>query len=120
MTGDGRAVAVVRRVWDAYLAGDVDGALEHFAADAVWESPGDVAGPTAFRGRDEIRLVLDTADRFSLRRVSLTDVTDMGSFVLAHGVVYAEQGDEVIVDRVTTWRFYLSGERIVRVATERL
>jgi len=105
-------------MWDAYLAGDVEGALRRFARAAVWYGAGDVAGPVTFRGHDEIRDVLDTDDLFSVRHVAVNQIADMGAFVLAHGVVYAERDGEVVVDRVTAWRFHVEDGEILRVDVE--
>jgi ketosteroid isomerase-like protein len=118
MAGD--AVAVVRSVWDAYLAEDVERALSHFAPDAEWHSARDFPAAQIFRGREQLRLVLDTTEQFSARHVAVNEIVDMGTFVLAHGVVYAEQDGEVVIDRVTTWRFYVREGLIARVDAEPL
>jgi ketosteroid isomerase-like protein len=109
--------AVVRSAWDAYAAGDVDGALRFFSPDAVWHVPPDYPGPTSFRGHDELRTLLDTA-RFSVHRMEVTDISDMGGFVLAHGVVYAEADGTPVIDRVTIWRCRVEGDTITRVDAE--
>jgi ketosteroid isomerase-like protein len=112
--------AVVRSAWDAYSAGDVDGALRLFAPDAEWHVADDFPGPAAFRGHDELRSLLDTASRFSRHHMAVTEVADMGGFVLAHGVVYAENGGDTVIDRVTIWRCRVEGERITSVHAQAL
>ena len=118
MTQDGEAVA--RSLWDAYLAGDVEAALRHFAPDAEWHAANDFPGPQRFKGHDELRLVLDTADRFPKRHVAVNEITDLGGFVLAHGVVHVEEHGEAVIDRVTAWRFRVAGDLIVSVEVEAL
>ena len=98
--------AVVRDAWDAYSAGDVDGAL--------------FPGPSTFRGHDELRVLLDTGSRFSVHHMRVTDIADMGGFVLAHGVVYAEQSGTTVIDRVTIWRCVVEGDVITSVRAEAL
>src|SRR4051812_17649108 len=110
--------AVVRGVWDAYLAGDVEGALRYFAPNAVWHTAGDFAGPATIKGHEELRVLLDPGDRFSMRRVTVTGIADMGAFVLAHGAVYAEVDGTPAIDRVTIWRFYVEGDLITSVHAE--
>jgi ketosteroid isomerase-like protein len=113
-------VVVVRSAWDAYLAGDVDGALRFFAADAEWHAAGDFPGPAVFRGHDELRVILGSTERFSVRRVAVTEIIDMGAFVLAHGTVYVEEAGEPVIDRVTTWRFRVDGQVIASVEVQAL
>ncbi|MBV9411585.1 MAG: nuclear transport factor 2 family protein, partial [Acidimicrobiia bacterium] len=82
--------ALVRRAWDAYSNGDVETVIRLFAPDAEWHVADDFPGPSTFRGHDEIRSLLATARNFSLYHMTVTEIADMGAFVLAHGVVYAE------------------------------
>jgi ketosteroid isomerase-like protein len=112
--------AVVRSAWDAYSSGDVDRALRFFSADAEWHVADDFPGPSAYRGRDDLRDLLDLPRLFSVHHMTVTDVADMGGFVLAHGVVYAERDGDVVVDRVTIWRCRVEAGLIVRVHAEAL
>jgi ketosteroid isomerase-like protein len=112
--------AVVRRAWDAYSAGDVDRALRSFAPGAEWHVADDFPGPSVYRGHDELRRLLDLPNLFSVHHMAVTDVADMGAFVLAHGVVYAEREGRVVVDRVTIWRCRVEGDVIVSVHAEAL
>jgi hypothetical protein len=52
--------------------------------------------------------------------MAVTDVADMGGFVLAHGVVYAERDGAVVIDRVTIWRCRVDGDVIVSIHAEAL
>jgi ketosteroid isomerase-like protein len=110
--------AVVRSAWDAYAAGDIDGALRFFTPDAEWRVAGDYPGPACFKGHDELRVLLDTASRFSLHHMTVTEIADMGGFVLAHGVVYAEEDGRPVIDRVTIWRCRVEGDAIASVDAE--
>ena len=112
--------AVVRSAWDAYSVGDVDGALRFFAPHAEWHVAEGFPGPSTFKGRDELRVLLDTGSRFSVHHMRVTDITDMGAFVLAHGVVYAEQDGAPVIDRVTIWRCQVEGDVITTVWAEAL
>lgn len=112
--------SVVRSALEAYSAGDVEGALRFFAPDAEWHVAADFPGPAVFRGPDELRRLADTSNQFTLHHMEVTDVADMGAFVLAHGMVYAERGGEAVLDRVTIWRCRVDGERIASVHAEAL
>ena len=115
-----KPAAVVRNAWDAYSAGDVDGALRFFAPDAEWHVAEGFPGPSTFRGHDELRVLLDTGSRFSVHHMTVTDIADMGGFVLAHGVVYAEQSGATVIDRVTIWRCRVESGVITSVRAEAL
>src|SRR5438270_9933591 len=109
---------VVRRAWDAYAAGDAEEALRFFSPDAVWHVVPDHPGPVSFRGHDELRLLFGASARFSVHHMDITEISDMGDFVLAHGVVYAEDNGRTIIDRVTVWRCRVEGDRITSVDAE--
>jgi ketosteroid isomerase-like protein len=113
-------VAVVRKALDAYQAGDLEGALQFFAPHAEWHVADDFPGPATYRGRDGVRRLADTSSRFSLHHMEVTEIADMGGFVLAHGVVYAEAGGETVVDRVTIWRCRVQDGLIVSIDAEAL
>ena len=110
--------AVVRSAWDAYAAGDVDGALRFFSPDAVWHVVPDQPGPASFRGHDELRLLFTASARFSVHHMDITEISDMGDFVLAHGLVYAEEDGRTMIDRVTVWRCRVEGDTISSVDAE--
>jgi ketosteroid isomerase-like protein len=110
--------AVVRSAWDAYAAGDVDRALQFFSLDAVWHVVPDQPGPVSFRGHDELRLLFGSSARFSVHHMDITEISDMGDFVLAHGVVYAEEDGRPMIDRVTVWRCRVEGDTIASVDAE--
>ena len=112
--------AVVRSAWDAYSAGDVERALRFFAPDAGWHVAEDFPGPRTYRGHDELRVLLDPKSRFSVHHMAVTEIADMGGFVLAHGAVYAEDGDNTVIDRVTIWRCRVEGDVITSVRAEAL
>jgi ketosteroid isomerase-like protein len=109
-------VDVVRAAWGRYAVGDVEGALDLFAPDAVWHPVPGYPGPAAFLGREELlRWAQGLGERFSTYQMLVTDVRDLGEFVLAHGVLYAEKGDEVVINRVTVWRCHVANGLITRV-----
>jgi ketosteroid isomerase-like protein len=112
--------AVVRSAWDAFSAGDVEGVVRLFAPDAEWYVPDDVPGPSVYRGHDELRRLFISLQRFTDHHVAVTEVADMGAFVLAHGVVYAETEGEPVLDRVTVWRCRVEGDLIASVHAEAL
>jgi ketosteroid isomerase-like protein len=111
-------VAVVRSAWDAYSAGDVDAALGFFAPNAEWQVAEDFPGPSTYRGHDELRVLLESPRQFSVHHMAVTEISDMGGFVLAHGVVYAELDGRTVADRVTIWRCRVEGEVIASVEAE--
>ena len=107
---------VVRAAWDRYAVGDVEGALDLFAPDAVWRPVPGYPGPAAFLGREELlRWAQSLGEHFSTYQMVVTDVRDLGEFVLAHGVLYAENGGEVVINRVTVWRCRVANGLITRV-----
>src|SRR5205085_5113723 len=105
-------VAVVRSAWDAYAAGDLDGALRFFSPDAIWHVVPDQPGPVSFRGHAELRSLFDASTRFSVPHMDITEIRDMGDFVLAHGLVHPEDGGRTILDRVTVLRSRVAGDTI--------
>jgi ketosteroid isomerase-like protein len=110
---------IVRGAWDAYARGDLEGALKFFSPDVVWHVAPDYPGPTSYCGHDEIRLLaLEAATRFSVYRMTVTDVCDLGGFVMAHGGVYAEEDGKPVIDRVTIWRCVVEDGTIRRVDAE--
>jgi ketosteroid isomerase-like protein len=107
---------VVRAAWGRYATGDIEGSLQFFAPGVVWHSAPGFPGPSSFVGRDELRRwALGLTQYFSTYEMKVTDVRDLGEFVLAHGALYAEKDGEVVIDRVTLWRCYVSDGLIVRV-----
>jgi ketosteroid isomerase-like protein len=107
---------VVRAAWAHYAAGDLSGALEFFAADAVWYPVPGYPGPAAFLGREELlSWAAGIGEHFSSYRMVVTDVRDLGEFVLAHGALYAENDGEVVINRVTVWRCHVANGLITRV-----
>src|SRR4051794_7556403 len=113
-----KPAAVVRSAWEAFSAGDVDRTLRFFAPDAEWRVPEDTPGPSTYTGHDELRVLLESPRRFSAHHIEITEISDMGGFVLAHGVVYAELDGQTIVDRVTIWRCRVEGGVIANVEAE--
>jgi ketosteroid isomerase-like protein len=112
--------AIVRSAWDAFFAGDVEGVLRLFAPDAEWHVPPDIPGPSVYRGHDELRRLFGSPARFPAHHVAVTEVGEMGGFVLAHGVVYLEADGEPVVDRVTVWRCRVEGDVITSVHVDAL
>jgi ketosteroid isomerase-like protein len=108
---------VVRAAWGRYAVGDLEGALDLFAPDAVWHPVPGYPGPAAFLGREELLgWAQGLAERFSTYQMVVTDVRDLGEFVLAHGVLYAEDDHgEVVINRVTVWRCRVADGMITRV-----
>jgi ketosteroid isomerase-like protein len=110
---------VVRAAWGRYAIGDIEGAMEFFAPGVVWHSAPGFPGPSPFVGRDELlRWALGLAQHFSTYEMKVTDVRDLGEFVLAHGALYAEEDGEVVIDRVTLWRCCVVDGLISRVDAE--
>lgn len=113
-------VAVVRSALDAYQSGDLEGALQYFAPHAEWHVADDFPGPPTYRGIEGVRTLADRSAGFSLHHMEVTEIADMGAFVLAHGVVYAEADGEAVVDRVTIWRCRVQDGLIVSIDAEAL
>ena len=85
--------------------------LQLAAAAKVVVVRGTVAG-------GELRVLLETGRRFSMHHMTVNEITDMGGFVLAHGVVYAEENGRPVIDRVTIWRCRVEGDAIASVDAE--
>jgi ketosteroid isomerase-like protein len=107
---------VVRAAWDAYAAGDVEGAFEFLSPEITWYPAADHPGARRHRGHDDLRAWIDEiATTFSTYRMTVLGVQDLGDYVLAHGLLYAEQNSQPVIDRVTVWRCTVENGLIVRV-----
>ena len=100
-------VEIVRRGTDAYNRGDVDGMLEDWAPDAVWDwsnSRGPDAG--VYRGHDEIRAFterfLATWDEV---RIEIVDgpVEVEDSVLITENVAYLRGRDSIDVQARSAW-----------------
>ena len=109
-------VEVVRAAWDAYAAGEVEVAFQFLSPDITWYPAADHPGARSHHGHDELRAwIEEIATTFSIYRMTVLGVQDLGDCVLAHGLLYAEQDGEPVIDRVTVWRCTVENGLIVRV-----
>jgi ketosteroid isomerase-like protein len=100
------SVEIARRGVAAYNRGDVEGALELWAPDAIWDwsnSHGFDAG--VFRGRDEIRAFWKRIRAaFEEVRFELVDVLDLEDDVLiVENVAYLRGRDGIEVQARSAW-----------------
>jgi len=109
-------VEVVRAAWEAYAAGDVEGAFQFLSPAITWYPAADHPGARSHHGHDELRAWLaEIATAFSTYRMTVLGFQDLGDYVLAHGLLYAEQDGAPVIDRVTVWRCTVEDGLIVRV-----
>jgi ketosteroid isomerase-like protein len=109
-------VEVVRRGFDAYNGGDIEGALETWAPDAVWDwsnSRGFDAG--VFRGRDEIRAFwherLAAFEEIRFEIVDLLEIED--GLVLVENIGYVRGRDGIEAEARSVWLIgFRDGEQI--------
>jgi ketosteroid isomerase-like protein len=107
---------VVRAAWDAYAAGDVERAFQFLSPEITWYPASDHPGARRHHGHEELRVWLgEIANAFSTYRMTVLGVQDLGDYVLAHGLLYAEQDGEPVIDRVTVWRCTVEDGLIMRV-----
>ena len=99
-------VETVRRTFAEYNRGDVEGALEEWAPDAVWDwSNGHGFDAGVYRGRDEIwafwqeRQAAWEEIRFEI--VDLMEVED--NQVIAENVAYSRGRDGIEVEARSAW-----------------
>jgi ketosteroid isomerase-like protein len=99
-------IEVVRRAFDAYNGGDIEGALETWAPDAVWDwsnSRGFDAG--VFRGRDEIRAFwrerLAAFEKIRFEIVDLLEVED--GLVIVENIGYVRGRDGIEAEARSAW-----------------
>jgi ketosteroid isomerase-like protein len=84
-------VAVVRRMWESFLRGDVEGALSAFHGDVEWDGTNLPDGRVG-RGLDAVRdHVARWAEMWETWEVELEEVVDAGgdhviAFIREHGV----------------------------------
>ena len=97
---------IVRRAVDAFNRGDLDEALELYAADAVWDwSNSRGLNPVVSRGRDEIRA---TWERFLANfdgvRVELEEVVEVeDGLVMTENVGHVRGRDGIEVQARSAW-----------------
>jgi ketosteroid isomerase-like protein len=108
--------SVVRRLYQAWAEGDLDGAGECFAPDAVWRVPGRSAIAGCHRGWDGIRDFFGTLSRLSggTFRADLVDVAVGERHVVAVQHATAEREGRRL-DVTACQLMTLEGGRITRV-----
>ena len=99
-------VETVRRSLTAYNDGDVEGALEEWAPDAVWDwSNGRAFDARVYRGRDEIRAFwqerLAAFEEIRFELVDLQEVED--DRVIVENVAYMRGRDGIQVEARSAW-----------------
>jgi ketosteroid isomerase-like protein len=96
---------VVRRTVDAFNRGDLNGTLENWATDAVWDwsnSHGFDAG--VYRGHGEIReFVQRFLETFDEVRFELGDPVDVEDGLLVENVAYMRGRDGIEVQARSAW-----------------
>ena len=96
----------VRRAFAEYNRGDVEGALEEWAPDAVWDwSNGHGFDAGVYRGRDEIRVFWQERqaawEEIRLEIVDLMEVDD--NRVIVENVGYTRGRDGIEVEARSAW-----------------
>ena len=100
-------VESVRRGFSAGNRGDLDGALDEWAPDAVWDwSNGRAFDAGVYRGRDEIRAFwqerLAAFEEIRFELVDLQEVED--DRVIVENIAYMRGRDSIQVEARSAWR----------------
>jgi ketosteroid isomerase-like protein len=99
-------VETVRRAFAEYNRGDVEGALEEWAPDAVWDwSNGHGFDARVYRGRDEIRKFWQQRGAaWEETRVEIVDLVDVGDDrVVVENIGYVRGRDGIEVEARSAW-----------------
>jgi len=113
-------VELIRRMFDCWNAGDVDGWASYSHPDIEWTSEpfGALDGqPRTYRGRDELRsFAADVLEGFAdLGRIERLEYRELGDSVLALGVYTAKAGsDGPMVSTPMGWLFVIRDGKITR------
>ena len=96
----------VRRTIAEYNRGDIEGALEEWAPDAVWDwSNGRGFDAGVYRGRDEIRVFwqerLAAFEEIRIELVDLQEVED--DLVIAENIGYVRGRDGIEAEARSAW-----------------
>jgi len=99
-------VEKVRRSVAAYNRGDIEGALEEWAPDAVWDwSKGHGFDAGVYRGRDEIRAFwqerLAAFEEIRIELVDLREVED--DLLIVENIGYVRGRDGIEAEARSTW-----------------
>ena len=105
-------VETVRRAFAAYNHRDVEGALEEWAPDAVWDwSNGRAFDARVYRGHDEIRAFWqERLAAFEEMRFELLDVVEVeDARVIVENVAYMRGRDGIHVEARSAWLITFRG-----------
>src|SRR5512133_2548224 len=84
MSGDNRQF--VRRLYDAFLSGDIDTVLQHLSEDFDWNAPGGAPYNGIRHGRDQMREFFNQLrDAVRVDRMDVDDVIADGDKVVVVG-----------------------------------
>ncbi|MGC1801097.1 MAG: nuclear transport factor 2 family protein [Solirubrobacterales bacterium] len=109
-------VEKVRRGFAEYNRGDVEGALQEWAPDAVWDwSNGHGFDAGVYRGRDEIRAFWQQRSAaWEEDRLEIVDLVEVGDDrVIVENVAYLRGRDGIEVEARSAWLVrFQDGEQI--------
>ena len=109
-------VEKVRRGFAEYNRGDVEGALQEWAPDAVWDwSNGHGFDAGVYRGRDEIRAFWqERSAAWEENRFEIVDLVEVGDDrVIVENVAYLRGRDGIEVEARSAWLVtFQDGEQI--------
>ena len=109
-------VEKVRRGFAEYNRGDVEGALQEWAPDAVWDwSNGHGFDAGVYRGRDEIRAFWqERSAAWEENRFEIVDLVEVGDDrVIVENVAYSRGRDGIEVEARSAWLItFQDGEQI--------
>jgi ketosteroid isomerase-like protein len=116
-------VATVRAIYDAFARRDVEGALEHIAADCELEVPGTArltGRAEPYIGPDGVRQYFADAERvWTELTLYADDIRAAGNGVVVFGHIEAKAGGESLRRRVI-WLWHLRDGLAVRVTVNDL
>lgn len=102
-------VETLRKGYEAFGSGDIDGAFENFSNDIVWKGVGDsVPAGGTYHGIDEVRnkWLAEFAANYQDFRQSIDELIDAGDCVIALGTARSRIGDtEIKGDFCHVWKY---------------
>jgi ketosteroid isomerase-like protein len=113
-------VELVRRSFEAFARGDLEGFFAGLAPDIEWTTGADEPDPQTYRGAEGMRrFTADTGEAWANRfdgAVDFGDFIDIGEWVVAPWTARLEgKGSGIVVEVYETYAVRVEGDRIARV-----